>query len=335
MASGSLYLLTGTETFLRRRRLAQLVEERLPEGLGDFNYVRIDGKETSLVDILSTWEERGFGGDRVIHVDNADKIRMKKDDKVSELFLKRAKTGVPHALMILEAESVDRRKSFYKKLSALAVSEEFKPLRDYQVPGFIAGELSAKGYVIDPDAAEFMAMFTSSELMVISSELEKLILYMGPDQTRITLDSVRGLLMPSRQYTLFDMQDALVDGKKDLAIRAVRAAGRRHLPRRDLAVHQQHDGTGLATGQRRLQSRNQSDFPLFFLYFTVTAAGRTAAGKQAGTGRGGLPQTVHCGTAGLIDPRLLPGTVDQYALSAYALTGVKPLFSCVYFALCL
>ena len=221
MASGSLYLLTGTETFLRRRRLAQLVEERLPEGLGDFNYVRIDGKETSLVDILSTWEERGFGGDRVIHVDNADKIRMKKDDKVSELFLKRAKTGVPHALMILEAESVDRRKSFYKKLSALAVSEEFKPLRDYQVPGFIAGELSAKGYVIDPDAAAFMAMFTSSELMVISSELEKLILYMGPDQTRITLDSVRGLLMPSRQYTLFDMQDALVDGKKDLAIRAV------------------------------------------------------------------------------------------------------------------
>lgn len=222
MASGSLYLLTGTETFLRRRRLTGLVEERLPEGLGDFNYVRIDGKETALVDILSTWEERGFGGDRVIHVDNVDKIRMKKDDKVSELFLKRAKTGVPHALMILEAESVDRRKAFYKKLSALAVSEEFKPLRDYQVPGFIAGELSAKGYVIDPDAAEFMAMFTSSELMVIASELEKLILYIGPDQTRITLDDTRGLLMPSRQYTLFDVQDALVDGKKDLAIRAVR-----------------------------------------------------------------------------------------------------------------
>ena len=219
MAESGIYLLTGSETYLRRRRITEIVEQNLPEGTDDFNYIRMDGRESSLVDILSTWEERGFGGDRVIHLENTDKIRLKSGDKVADLFLKRAASGVPHAILIMEAESVDRRKSFYKKLTQLATNEEFKPLRDYQVPGFIAAELSRRGYAIEPEASEFMAMFTSSELMVIASELEKLILYMGPERTKITLEDVRGLLMPSRQYALFDLQDALADRKQEMAVR--------------------------------------------------------------------------------------------------------------------
>lgn len=222
MAQQQLHLLIGNEVFLRRRRLEQLVKEHLPEGFSDFNYVRIDAKETSLVDILSGWEERSFGGGhRVIHVENAGQLKVKTGDKIAEAFLKRAEKGTPHATMILESESVDRRKAFFKKLAKLAVIEEFKPLRDYQVPAFIVQYAKERGYVVDPEAADFLSMFASSELMVISSEMDKLMLFVGEDRTRISLEDVRDLLMPSRNYTLFDLQDALAAGNRDMAFRSL------------------------------------------------------------------------------------------------------------------
>ncbi len=222
MAKRQIHLLIGNEVFLRRQRLEELVKQHLPDGFSDFNYVRIDAKETSLVDILSAWEERSFGGGhRVIHVENAGQLKVKTGDKIADVFLSRAEKGTSHATLILESESVDRRKPLFKKLAKLAATEEFKPLREYEVPGFIMHYAKARGYVVDPEAAEFLGMFASSELMVISSELDKLMLFIGEDRTRITVDDVRELLMPSRNYSLFDLQDALGAGNGEKAFRAL------------------------------------------------------------------------------------------------------------------
>ncbi|NOZ12255.1 MAG: DNA polymerase III subunit delta [Acidobacteria bacterium] len=225
MAGKAIVLLIGSEVFLRRERLEQLVREALPDGFSDFNYMRMDAREKKLVDILSSWEERGFGGgNRVIHVENIGKLRMKGQEKVAELFLDRVKKGgVPRAVLILEGESVDRRTSFFKKLAAAVKTEEFKPIKSYQVPAFIGRRLKQKGYEITPDAAEFLADFASSELMAIASELEKLILFVGDETREITLEHVRGLLMPSRSYSTFDLQDAILARHRDTAHRALQS----------------------------------------------------------------------------------------------------------------
>lgn len=223
MAGSSVILLTGTEAFLRKQKIEEIVTATLPEGTADFNYIRIDAREKSLVDILSTWEEMGFGGKRVVHIENVEKLRLKKDDRVGDAFLARIKKGgVPKAILIMEAESLDRRKAFFKKLWAASESTEFKPLRDYQLPAFIEKYLKDRGFSITPDGAEFLASFSSSELMVISSELDKLILFASEGQTKITVEDVRALLMPSRNYTHFDIQDALVEGKREKAFHALR-----------------------------------------------------------------------------------------------------------------
>ncbi len=219
MADNAIILLTGKEVFLRRERVEQIVVATLPDGFGDFNYLRIDAREKKLVDILSSWEERAFGGGkRIIHVENIGKLRLKGQEKVAALFLDRVKKGgVPRAVLILEGESVDRRTSFFKKLSASVTSQDFKPLKNYQVPSFISQRLREKGYTITPDAAEFLSDFASSELMSISSELEKLILFVGDETKRITLEHAKGLLMPSRSFSTFDIHDALLERRPDRA----------------------------------------------------------------------------------------------------------------------
>ena len=219
MADKAVILLTGSEVFLRRERIAEIVTATLPEGFSDFNYMKMDAREKKLVDILSSWEERSFGGGkRVIHVENIGKLRLKGQEKVAKLFLDRAgKGGVAGSVLILEGESVDRRTSFFKKLASIAATEDFKPLRSYQVPAFISRRLKDGGYSISPDAAEFLADFASSELMSIASELEKLILFVGDETKHITLEHVKGLLMPSRSFSTFDIHDALLDRKPGTA----------------------------------------------------------------------------------------------------------------------
>ncbi|RLE17002.1 MAG: DNA polymerase III subunit delta [Acidobacteria bacterium] len=219
MADNAIVLLIGSEVFLRKERVEQIVSATLKEGFSDFNYLKMDAREKKLVDILSTWEERAFGhGSRVIHVENIGKLRLKGQEKVAELFLNRVKKGgIPRAVLILEGESLDRRTSFFKKLTASVKIEDFKPLRSYQVPSFISKRLREKGYSITPDAAEFLADFSSSELMSIASELEKLILFIGDETKEITLEHVKGLLMPSRSYSTFDIQDALIEKRPGMA----------------------------------------------------------------------------------------------------------------------
>jgi len=224
MADVPVTLLLGSEVFSRRQRLAELVRQDLPDGLNDFNYVRLDARETGIVDILSTWEERSFGGGRrVIHVENIDKLRLKKDDRAADLFLKRVRKGNPQARLVLEAESIDRRKGFFKKLAAACTVEEFQPLREHQLPGFIRDYLGRKGYGIAPDAVAFFASLASSELMVVAGELDKLVLYLGDDRKEITLADVQDLLMPSRTYTHFDLQDALAAGDREHSLRILSA----------------------------------------------------------------------------------------------------------------
>ncbi|MCK5879019.1 MAG: DNA polymerase III subunit delta [Holophagae bacterium] len=219
MADNAIVLLTGNEVFLRREKVEEIVTAALPDGFADFNYLRMDAREKKLVDILSSWEERGFGGgNRVVHVENIGKLRLKGQEKVAEFFLDRVKKGgVPRAVLILEGESVDKRTSFFKKLSAAARSQDFKPLKNYQIPSFISQRLREKGYTITPDAAEFLSDFASSELMSIASELEKLILFVGDETKQIELEHVKGLLMPSRSYSTFDIHDALLERRPDTA----------------------------------------------------------------------------------------------------------------------
>ncbi len=223
MADKPVILLTGKEVFLRRERVHRIVNEALPDGDSDFNYIKLDAREKKLPDILSVWEERSFGGgNRVVHVENIGKLRIKGQEKIGQLFLNRVKKGgVPGSILILEGESVDKRISFFKKLVPLVTSREFKPLRNYQVPAFIRERLRESGYTITPDAAEFLADFSSSELMSLASELEKLVLFVGNETKEITLAHVRGLLMPSRNFSTFDIQDALLEHRPDTAHNAL------------------------------------------------------------------------------------------------------------------
>lgn len=219
MDYGKPIIVEGKEEFLRKNKVVELVKKALPEGFTQFNFMKIDAKSTTPAELLATIEEIPFGGGkRALVVEDFGKLKIKKEDKGADILLKRLEKGnTKFTTVIFESESIDKRTGFFKKLIPLCQTFKYEPLREYELPDFIVKYVRDKGYSIDRDAIEFFKFFSTSELMSVTGELDKLILYVG-DKKQISEEDVRTLLMPSREYTHFDLQDAIVGKDLDKAL---------------------------------------------------------------------------------------------------------------------
>ena len=208
----NLIIVEGEEYYLRKKKVEEIVSTLLPESFSDFNYLKLDGKKVALRDILSAWEELPFGAPkRVVHVENFDKVKVKSSDKkFAEMFLNTLKSGnIKKSFLILECESFDKRGQFNKELAKNSVIFSFKKVREWEFPQKIIEYAGQKGYSIDREGVELLAA-SFSDLMTLYSELDKLFAYKKEDNT-VTVEDVKNIVFPSKEYTFFDIQDSLIE----------------------------------------------------------------------------------------------------------------------------
>src|SRR5437870_11377549 len=65
-----------------------------------------------------------------------------------------------------------------------------------------------QGIKIDPDAARELVDSLGGDMMMISNELEQLILYVG-EKKRVTLGDVETLVLAAKQRSLYELTDAI------------------------------------------------------------------------------------------------------------------------------
>lgn len=208
----NLIIVEGEEYYLRKKKVEEIVSTLLPESFSDFNYLKLDGKKVALKEILSAWEELPFGAPkRVVHVENFDKVKVKSSDKkFAEMFLNTLKSGnIKKSFLILECESFDKRGQFNKELAKNSVIFSFKKVREWEFPQKIIEYARQKGYSIDREGVELLAA-SFSDLMTLYSELDKLFAYKKEDNT-VTVEDVKNIVFPSKEYTFFDIQDSLIE----------------------------------------------------------------------------------------------------------------------------
>ena len=208
----NLIIVEGEEYYLRKKKVEEIVSNLLPESFSDFNYLKLDGKKVTLREILSAWEELPFGAPkRVVHVENFDKVKIKSSDKkFVQMFLNALKSGsIKKSFLILECESFDKRGQFNKELAKSSVVFSFKRVREWEFPQKIVEYATQKGYSIGRDGVDLLAT-SFSDLMTLYSELDKLFAYKKEDRA-ITVDDIKKIVFPSKDYTFFDIQDSLIE----------------------------------------------------------------------------------------------------------------------------
>ena len=199
-----LYFLYGDEQFLIDALQARLVERALGPGERDFNLDIIYGAEADVRQVLATCASYPvMAPRRVVIVRDFEKL---KDNR---LFKAYAEQPNPTAIVLLVCRSKPNLSAHpYRALKENAVAAEIKPLTAAKVPGWISDRVKAFGLTITPRAGEMLADYVGPDLQTASSEVDKLVSYVGDRKTIEEMDVIRASGQ-SREFNVFELQNAV------------------------------------------------------------------------------------------------------------------------------
>ncbi len=203
-----IYLFFGEEDLSIQNRVKELKSEIADPAL---NLDEFDAEEPDTEKIVSALKTTSLlGGDRLVIVRKVD-LKHKEWDKIVP-HLKELPAGTK---VVFWADKVDKRSKLYKVLDKLGEVSEFKEFAEWEqdkVVAWITRQVKSLGKEIEPAAAENLQQICGSRLRKLSSEIEKLVTYIGAKKS-IEKEDVAALASPGDINT-FALANAIID--KDL-----------------------------------------------------------------------------------------------------------------------
>lgn len=219
------YLLFGTEAFLINETKQLLIEHVLDEEEKDFNLSVYDLEETPIEAALEDAETFPFMGEkRLVILQNpsfltSEKSKGKVEHNVGKLEEYLAQPA-PYSIVVISApyEKLDERKKVTKELKRKATVVEAKKLTEQELVAWIQNRAETAGSEIDRDAIELLLSLSGTNLFMLTSEIDKLVLYAG-DQKKIDRDMVDKLTARSLEQNIFSLVDKVVHRNVEAALR--------------------------------------------------------------------------------------------------------------------
>ncbi|WP_285765405.1 DNA polymerase III subunit delta [Peribacillus sp. SI8-4] len=216
------YLLYGTEAYLINETKQLLIENALHEDELDFNFSQFDLEETPVETALEDVETLPFIGERrLVFMQNpffltAEKTKSRVEHNVKRLEAYLA-DPVPYSIVVLTApyEKLDERKKITKELKRKAVLVEAKKLGDHELKGWVRERVGSVR--IDEQATELLLELAGTNLMMLTNELDKLVLYVE-DEQHITAEIVEKLVAKSLEQNIFTLVDHVLQRKMKSAM---------------------------------------------------------------------------------------------------------------------
>ncbi len=205
-----LYFLMGEETYFIDQVSDYIQEHVLDENEREFNQTVLYGRDVDTVSIVSAARRFPMMAPyQVIIVKEAQNI---KDIEALQSYVEKP---APTTILVIcyKYKTLDKRKSFSKKVAEHGVLLEATKLRSEKIPAWITSYIKSKGYTISPKAALMLSEYLGNDLSKISNEIEKLCI-MVKAGTEITPDDVTRNIGISKDYNIFELQSAI--GKRDI-----------------------------------------------------------------------------------------------------------------------
>ncbi|MFT4639724.1 MAG: DNA polymerase-3 subunit delta [Verrucomicrobiales bacterium] len=224
----NVFVFLGTDEG-RVRQAAHDCFTKKSEGLDEFGAETLDGTAENSEDasriVGRTLEALQtlpfFGGNKVVWLKNvnfmADNVmgNAKATQSALEGITDLLTHGLPsEVIFILSTSAIDKRRTFYKRLDAVAQVESFdKPdtSRDgweRNVMQYVSAEASKRGLRFERESLELFAMLLGAETQQVDQELEKLDLYLG-DRREVAPDDIRQIVALSRGGIIFEIGNAI------------------------------------------------------------------------------------------------------------------------------
>lgn len=208
-----IYLLHGEEPFFIDRLSELLQKKVLTEQERAFNETIAYGEDADVVNIIHAAKRYPMGAARQL-------VMVREAQRLDNFELLESYFEVPQPSTVLvlchKYKLVDKRLKAYKVLQKQkqAVVFESNRLRDYQMGPWVADYLKSRGLTIEPRASQLLIDSLGESLEKVAQAVDKLVVAMGPGAAQITVEQVSRNVGISKEYNVFELQDALV--KKDV-----------------------------------------------------------------------------------------------------------------------
>jgi DNA polymerase-3 subunit delta len=229
------YVLVGDETFLLDRCRAAVLKAFVPEELRDFCLSDMDLSSSSIFEVLDRAQSPSLMAPfQAVFVRNVKQLYTRGAKKDEFAALERYfRSPNPQALIIFVADFVripsdlrrmemDDKNRFERLTETLGQHcgmVELARVNEDDAMRWVAATAQEAGTHVDGDAARELVDALGADMMMISSELEKLLLYtLG--KGRITLGDVETMVLSAKQRSLYELTDAISarDRAKALAL---------------------------------------------------------------------------------------------------------------------
>ncbi len=227
------YVLAGDEVFLLDRCRAAVLKAFVPPDLKDFCLSDLDLASTPIFEVLDRAQTPSLMAPfQVIFVRNVRALytRGAKKDEFAALD-RYFKSPNPQALLIFIADFIriptDARrmemddKNRYERLTETLGEHcgmvELARVNDEDAMRWAVSTANDGGARLEPDAARELVDALGADMMLIASELEKLLLYtLG--RGRITLGDVETMVLAAKQRSLYELTDAISVRNRERAL---------------------------------------------------------------------------------------------------------------------
>lgn len=218
------YVLVGDEVFFRDRCRAALIQHLVTPELRDFSLHNLDLSETSIAEILDLARtpslmspfqvffirgvkalySRGSHQEEFAAIEeycrnpNPDAVLVFVADHIS----------IPADARRMEMQDKDRYERIRQTLGEYCSVIELARVDENDGMRWVMEHAAQEDVKVDPDAARELVDALGADMMLVSNELEKLMLFVGAKK-RVTLGDVETMVLAAKQRSLYELTDAI------------------------------------------------------------------------------------------------------------------------------
>lgn len=227
------YVLIGDEVFFRDQCRQALLRHLVPEDLRDFSVHDLDLASSSVADVLDrartpslmapfqvlfirgvkTLYGRGSHEEEFAAVE----AYVKDPNPAAVLIFVADHISIPADVRRMEMQDKDRYQRIRDTLGEYCGIVELARVEESDGMRWVIEHAQKEGVRVDQDAARELIDSLGADMMLVSRELEKLILYVG-EKKQITLGDVETMVLAAKQRSLYELTDAISAKDKSRAL---------------------------------------------------------------------------------------------------------------------
>jgi DNA polymerase-3 subunit delta len=218
------YVLVGDEVFFRDRCRAALIQHLVQPDLRDFSLHDFDIAETNIAEILDLARTPSLMAPFQVFFIRGVKALYGRGSHQEEFgaIEEYCKNPNPDAVLIFVADHIsipsdarrmdmqdkDRYERIRETLGEYCSVIELARVEEGDGIRWVVEHAAKEAVKVDADAARELVDSLGADMMLVSNELEKLILFVG-HKKRITIGDVETMVLGAKQRSLYELTDAI------------------------------------------------------------------------------------------------------------------------------